>query len=517
MLPRGPRRRGDATSPSALGRGGQSVSGAPSLRAYQQHAIAGVEAAFAAGFRSPLIPLPTGGGKTVIAGEIIKREAERGNRVLFLAPRRELVHQASRKLADVGLNHGIILAGDPRHNIYSQIQVGSVDTVRARSKKLTTLDPHLIVIDEAHLYVTDIRKKLLDQWPSARRIGLSATPCRKDGRGLNVLFDKLVDVASVADLTEQGHLVPARYFSIAEPDLSRVKTQAGDYKLDELATAMSPLVADIPDTWLRRGGGRRTAVFAVNVAHSVALKAAFIAAGVAAEHVDGNTPIAEREAIFGRFSSGKTQVLCNVMVASIGFDLPALNCIVLARPTKSLATYLQMIGRGLRPAPGKTDCLVLDHSGCVHRLGFAADERFWTLDGHADLATSKRAREKSSGKEVTCPECRFVYAGGRTCPACQHYIAPKGKEIKTLDGELIEVGAHLPADRVERAVFYLELKGYATQHGFKPGWAAYKYQDKHGEMPPWGWRDLPDAEPSIETMRWVQSRFIARARERAVA
>jgi superfamily II DNA or RNA helicase len=173
----------------------------PQLRSYQEHAIAGVEAAFAAGFRAPLIPLPTGGGKTVVAGEIIKREAERGTRVLFLAPRRELVHQASRKLADVGLNHGIILAGDSRHNIYSRIQVGSVDTVRARSAKLTTLDPDLIVIDECHLYVTDVRKKLLDRWPNARRLGLSATPCRKDGRGLNVLFDKLIDVASVAALT----------------------------------------------------------------------------------------------------------------------------------------------------------------------------------------------------------------------------------------------------------------------------------------------------------------------------
>ncbi len=492
---------------------------APTLRPYQAEAIAQIDAAFVQGHKAPLVVAPTGSGKTVIAGDLIRREAKAGKRILFLAPRRELIHQASKKLDDVGVAHGIILAGDKRSNLYCNVQVASVDTVRARQHKLQMLDPHLVIADEAHLYVTEIRQRLLSQW-EVPRIGLTATPCRKDGRGLGQIFDILIQVESVAALTKLNHLVPARYFSIAEPDLSRVSTVAGDYHNGELAGAMLQLVADVPTTWLERAGGRRTVVFAVNVAHSVALCAAFLALGVKAEHVDGGTPTSEREAIFRRFSVGETQVLCNCQIASIGFDLPQLDCIQLARPTKSLGLYLQMIGRGLRPTEGKTDCLVLDHSGAVHRLGFAADERFWTLEGHADLAVTRAARERTEGKEITCPECSFVYTGGRVCPECGYYIKPKGKQIRTLDGELVEVGAHLGEDKASQLEFFLELRGYGEQHNFKPGWAAHKFKEKFGgSFPPWNWNDQPAAAPSLTTRNWIKSRFIASARaaERSVA
>jgi DNA repair protein RadD len=481
----------------------------PNLRDYQLRAIQCIDDAITAGSRSIAIVAPTGSGKTLIAAELARREVSCGGRVIFVAPRRELIHQASRKLDAFGIPHGIILAGDRRHNFFAQVQIASVDTLRARSRRLLLPDPHLVIADEAHLYVTQIRVGLLTQWRDAVRIGLTATPCRKDGRGLGTLFDSMIEVASTADLTAEGHLVPAQYFSIAEPDLKRVHTVAGDYHAGELAEAMSPLVADVPTTWLARAAGRRTVVFAVNVAHSIALQHAFLERGVGAEHVDGGTPNEEREAIFDRFSRGETQVLCNCQIASIGFDLPEVDCIVLARPTKSLAMYLQMLGRGLRPSPGKSNCLVLDHSGCVHSLGFATDVRRWTLDGHADLTATRAIREKAEGREVTCPTCSCVYAGGRVCPSCGHYIAPVGKEIKTLDGELIEVGARLPADRAAQLAFFLELRGYGIEKHFKPGWAARKFKEKHGTFPPWPWNDLPAATPSVETLRWVQSRFIA--------
>jgi DNA repair protein RadD len=492
---------------------------APALRPYQTNAIAQIDAAFFQGHKSVLVVAPTGSGKTVIAGDLIRREADAGKRVLFLAPRRELIQQASRKLDDVGVHHGIILAGDKRLDLYSLVQVASIDTLRARQHKLEMLDPELIIVDEAHLYCTEIRQRLLSQW-DVPRIGLTATPCRKDGRGLGLLFDSLIEVATVAELTEQGHLVPARYFSIAEPDLASVSTVGGDYHNGELAGAMLKLVADVPRTWLERAGGRRTAVFAVNVAHSVALCAEFVALGVRAEHVDGGTPTLEREAILRRFAVGETQVLCNCMIASIGFDLPQLDCVQLARPTKSLGLYLQMLGRGLRPAPGKTDCLVLDHSGAVHRFGFATDERYWTLDGHADLAVTKDAREQAQGKEITCPACSFIYTGSRQCPECGHYIKPRGKMIETIDGDLVEVGAHLDADGQTRLQFFLELRGFAIERNFKPGWAAHKFKEKYDAgFPPWAWNDMPPAAPTLATRGWIKSRTIARARaiERAVA
>ena len=488
---------------------------APKLRDYQLAAIERVKQERAAGHSKVLAVSPTGSGKTIIQAELIRQEVDAGGTVLHLSPRRELVSQASRKLADVGVDHSIILAGDSRHNLYKPVQVASVDTFQARKHRLQTLTPQLVVVDEAHLYVTAIRSQILAGFPHAFIVGMTATPCRADGRGLGLLFGKLIEVATVKELTAQGHLVPARYFSLTEPDLSRVHKVAGDFKVGELGAVMAPLVGDIVQTWLARAGGRRTAVFCATVSQSVAQAAEFRAHGVKAEHVDGDTPTAERSAILARFASGETQVLTNVLVASIGFDLPALDCIVLARPTQSVALYLQMLGRGLRPAPGKHDCLVLDHSGCVHRLGFAADERHWSLDGHDDLSTTKSIRERSSGKEVTCPACAAVYTGARECPECGHYIAPRGKSVKTLEGELVEVGAELSDERAEQLAFYLQLMGYAAQRKFKSGWAAHKFKEKHGKFPPWSWNDMPAAEPSLGTRNWLKSRFIASAKAAA--
>ena len=488
---------------------------APTLRPYQEGAIKNFDKSVLAGRRKILIVAPTGSGKTVIAAAIIQREASAGRSVLFIAPRRELVHQAAAKLKAVGVAHAYILAGDSRHNAYAGVQIASIDTLRARKHKLHLLNPQVILIDEAHLYVTKIRTELIANWPRALLIGLTATPSRKDGRGLGVLFDELIQVSTVAALTESGHLVPARYFSISEPDMSRVATVAGDYKQDDAATAMAPLIGDIVRTWLSRAGGRRTVVFCMTVAHSVSLRALFADAGVRAEHVDGETPIDHRAGILDRFASGEIQVLCNVQVASIGFDLPAVDCIVLARPTKSLVMYVQMIGRGLRPALAKTDCLVLDHSGTVHRLGFAADERNWSLDGHADLATAKAMREVASGKAMTCPECLCVFCGGRVCPECGHYIAPPGKQIFNMEGELIEVGEHAPEDEASKMTFYSELRGHADNRGFNPGFAAHKYRERYGTYPPWAWKTRPSAEPSLATRRWIQSRNIAYAHARA--
>jgi DNA repair protein RadD len=485
-------------------------SSGPVLRRYQERALERVADAWRSGMRSVLLVSPTGSGKTVIAAEMTRRTNANGRRVIFLAPRRELIDQASRKLSDLGINHGIILAGDRRSNLNALTQVASIDTLRVRIDRLALLNPALIIVDEAHLFVTQKRAGLLDRWPNARRVGLTATPCRKDGRGLSVLFDELIEVATPAELTTAGHLVPARYYSLSEPDLRRVGIFGGDYRLGELAQVMYKLVADVPATLLSRAADRRSVVFAVNIRHSIAIRDALLRAGVAAEHVDGTTPTSDREAIFARFRSGETQVLCNCQVATIGFDLPEIDCVVLCRPTKSLALHLQMIGRGLRPAPekGKVDCLVLDHSGSVHRLGFATDDREWSLEGHKDLATTRRERERNAGIETTCPECRCIYTGGRQCPSCGFYIEPVGKDVVTLDGELVEVGEARPED-VDRNAFYAELRGLAGERGYKLGWADHKFKERFGGFPPRAWRATKAISPSRRTRSWVLSRTIA--------
>jgi superfamily II DNA or RNA helicase len=504
----------------------------PELRPYQARTMDKLDQLSFVGVRAPLIVAPTGSGKTVIAGEIIKRAGD--SRTLFLAPRRELIHQTCHKLDDVGVRYGVLLAGDRRTNLYSNVQVASRDTLisrmlRTRRLELPPFDR--IIIDEAHVGLTERSQQLYALWPNAQIIGLTATPTRSDGKALGRVYDEIIEVATTRELTEQGYLVPGRYFSVSEPDMRGVRTTGGDFNLGDTERVMNreQLVGDIVEHWLTHAPNRRTVVFATQIAHSVALAQQFLVMGVTAEHVDANTPQSEREAIFERFSDGRTQVLTNCTLASIGFDLPALDCVVFARPTKSVGLYLQMLGRGLRPAPGKSDCLVLDHAGNVHRHGFATDDRYWTLHGKYAI-DEKRTAEAAAAKasddivKLTCPQCKYVWEGGRSCPACGYYLAPKARAMMTRDGQLVEISKSGKVAEVlsenSRRNFYLELAGLAEMRGYKPGYAAMKYRERFNVWPPRNWSDhvgrYGGIDPSMATMRWVKSRTIAfhRAKKR---
>jgi superfamily II DNA or RNA helicase len=381
----------------------------------------------------------------------------------------------------------------------------------------------LIVVDEAHLSITKARLGLLGRWPDAIRVGLTATPIRKDGRALGLVYDDLIEVATPAELVVQSFLVPARYFSVSEPDLSRVGTVAGDFHQGQLNAAMNQaaLVGDVVGHWLAHAGGRRTVVFATSIGHSVALAEQFRSHGVAAEHVDAHTPQGERDELFDRFRSGEAQVLTNCFLASYGFDLPELDCIVLARPTKSLMLYLQMLGRGLRPAPGKADCLVLDHAGNVHRHGFATDERCWTLAGSRSLDAHEKRQNATpdEAKMLTCPDCKCVFTGSRTCPDCGYYFAPKGRIVETVDGQLVEIGQYMARDQLEELEFYLQLRAISEERHYRAGFAAHRFKERFGRFPPFAWNAFPSVAPSMATRRWYKSRQIAfaKARERLSA
>jgi superfamily II DNA or RNA helicase len=319
----------------------------------------------------------------------------------------------------------------------------------------------------------------------------------------------LIEPATTARLVALGYLAPARYFSWPTPDLRGVTVTAGDYNLGELSRVVNraPLLADVVSTWMQRASDRRTVVYGVSIAHAVALAEAFRRVGVAAEHVDAKTPALQRAATFARFRAGTTQVLTNCFLAAYGFDLPELSCVVLARPTQSLMLYLQMLGRGLRIADGKTDCLVLDHSGAVHRFGFATEPRRWRLTGTTALApTPSRATPPRAPK--TCPECRAVWMDGPTCPECGYLLRPKGRLVDALEGDLVELGVRAP-EEIDRQAFHAELRGYAEAHGYKPGWAAHTYHDRFGDWPPWAWNREPPREVSFATLGWITSRHIA--------
>jgi superfamily II DNA or RNA helicase len=330
---------------------------APVLRPYQTDFVAEFDRTVAAGTRRILGVAPTGGGKTVIFAEIIRCFVSRYKPVLVLTHRREIITQTSQKLRDLDIPHGIIMAGTQPRPLEA-VQVAAIQTLHRRAIHAGTMPlppADLLVIDEAHHCPANTYRKIIEAYPDAVLLGLTATPCRGDGRGLGGIFQVIIECPQVAELIEQKYLVRTRVYAPVNPDLKGVRTVAGDYNERQLAERMdrAKLVGDIVTHWHKFSERRKTVAFAVNVSHSIHLRDEFIKSGVRAEHIDGSTPKPERDASLDRLASGEIDLITNCMVLTEGWDMPAVSCCILARPTKKMGLFRQMIGRVLRPADGK--------------------------------------------------------------------------------------------------------------------------------------------------------------------
>ena len=490
------------------------------LRPYQVGAVADLEHAIAAGERRIILVAPTASGKTIIACELIRVLADRFPSALVLSHRLEIIKQTSRKLHACGIEHGIIKAGfTPRP--MERVQVASVATlwVRAMRTKTMTLPPaQLIIVDEAHHTPARTYQKLIEAYPDAIVIGLTATPCRGDGRGLGGIFKVMIECPQVPDLIAQGYLVRSRVYAPVTPNLRGVRIRAGDYVEEQLAGRMddAKLIGDIVTHWHKFGERRRTIAFAVNVSHSLHLRNEFVKSGVRAEHLDGETPEDERNAILERLASGETEVVCNCMVLTEGFDLPDIGCITLARPTKKMGLFRQMIGRGLRPTDGKKDCIILDHSGAVFEHGFPEDRVEWPLapdrKAKSPAHTTRVARKT---KLVECSQCSAIRLPGEPCPHCGFLPQRPARDVFVGEGELGLVSngraRATPNDPETKRRWHAMFKHIAAERGYKPGWVAHKYREKFGAFPSWHANPAP-IPPSPEVRSWVRSRAIAYAK-----
>jgi DNA repair protein RadD len=502
------------------------MSAAPELRPYQREVIAQINTKIGAGKRRILLVAPTGAGKMVIAADIVAKSVARGERVLFLAHRRELIKQTSAKLFAVGVDHGLLLPGyAPR--LGEAVQVASITTLLSRALRTASIKlprADLVIVDEAHHARARTYELLLEAYPEAVVIGMTATPCRKDGRGLGTAFDVLVECPPIAELITAGYLVPSRFYAPTRPDLSGVPVKGGDYAESQLAERMDKpvLVGDIVSHWHKLGERRRTVVFASGVAHSLHLRDEFRRSGVLAEHIDGSTPFEERDKILIRLAAGTVDLVCNAMVLTEGWDQPEVSCLVLARPTKSLGLYRQMVGRVLRPASGKVDAVILDHAGAVFSNGFPEDPIIWNLaeDHRAENAAHNARRMYRAPALTICPECAAVRFEGRPCALCGWRTRPKPIAVHVADGELGQVdrnrtvrGLVYSAD--EKLGYYQQLLYIANERGYRIGWAAHKYHKKFGDWPPLGWRSAEPLPPEPATLSWVRSQQIAYAKSRA--
>jgi DNA repair protein RadD len=367
----------------------------------------------------------------------------------------------------------------------------------------------LVFIDEAHKVFTFYGKWFTDPaWKEVPFIGLSATPWAK---GLGRLHQELIIAATTQDLIDLGYLSKFRVFAPAHPDLKGVRTIAGDYHEGDLGTAMdkAPLVADIVYTWLKHGQGRPTLCFAVNRVHAQHICERFKEAGVRAGYVDCFSTPSERIEVRQKFASGDFQVVVNVGVLTMGVDWDV-RCIILARPTKSEMLFVQIIGRGLRPADDKDHCLILDHSDTTSRLGFVTDIHHDELDDGDRRISNIRDRLKLP-KE--CPMCACLRPPTtNVCPNCG-FEAKAPNKVVMLDGELRELDRN-KRDIINPAEVYGQLKFICGERGYKSGWAYHKATEYFGSKPI-GFDAAPPCTPSREILRWEKSRRIAYAKGRA--
>ncbi|ACB28433.1 DEAD/DEAH box helicase [Methylobacterium radiotolerans] len=455
------------------------------LRDYQSAAVARIREAYAERSRRILLVLPTGGGKTIVFCWIGAAVAARGKRVVVLVHRAELLEQVSKALAGMGVEHGLIAAGHPTTE--AAVQVASVATL-ARRLAAGFAPPDLIVIDEAHHAVAGTWNRVIDAAPESFVLGVSATPARLDGRGLGSAFDVMVEGPTVAELTAAGHLVPARVFAPPERlDLSKIKVRAGEYDARQLAEAMAggTLIGDAVAHYRRLAAGRPAVAFCASIEHSQIVAARFRGAGVAAAHVDGKTDAAERRRLIAGLGTGELRVLTNVDLIGEGVDVPAIGAVILLRPTRSEARYLQSVGRALRPSAGKSEAIVLDHAGATWMHGLPDAPRAWSLADQP--ARRSTGRTEAPGERLRqCEACgAFEPPGTPACGTCGASLKPCPAEIQEAEAELVE-RQRQQVEQVRR-MDYIEVERWANTpdrlriaariRGYHPGWVKHRLNE----------------------------------------
>ena len=431
------------------------------LREYQKDLIARVCKAYDDGFRAPCVVLPCGGGKSVIEAEIAKRYTDSDRTVLFLVHRKELCEQIWSTFVRYGVDMELC-------------RVMMVQTMVRRLKKSTA--PSLIITDENHHSLANTYKKIYEAFADSKRLGVTATPERLDGSGLADVNDILIEGVTAKWLIENSYLSPYDYYAPGIK-MPKFRIRHGDFDMGQVgmyfAENVRKIYGDVLRHYRKLADGKQAICYLPTVETSVRTADLFTCSGIPAAHIDGATPKAQRQQIINDFRDGKIRILCNVDIISEGFDVPDCECAILLRPTKSLTLFIQQSMRCMRYKPGKR-AIIIDHVNNIALHGFPDAAREWKLEGHP--------KKKGEAPVKTCPDCfACVPASAPVCPHCGHAFAA---ERRKGEAEYDEEYKLIKLEKAEQRVkFYLsprecqtveELKIYARQHGYKPGWVWYQ-------------------------------------------
>lgn len=391
--------------------------------------------------KAVLLQSPTGSGKTAMATHMIWSAKDKGKRIVFTVPRKDLLEQTSETFNSYGIQHGYIAAGKT-YNPYARVYIGMVDTMARRVSALPPAD--LVLVDETHFGASSLDNiishyKMAGSW----LIGMSATPWKLSGEGLGKWYDTMVQGKTIKWLIENKRLSDYRYFyGKTKPDLSGIGITAGDYAKGQLADFMEHqgiIIGDCVNDYRNRAMGRLHIVRCASIKHSQMTAQSFRNAGIPAQHVDGDTPMDERKRIFRAFARREILVLTFCDLLNFGFDLSQASgmdvCIESCsdlRPTKSLAGQMQFWGRALRikdyPA------IMMDHVNNYIDHGLPCSDREWTLESR--MQTKKSTDRAPPTRQ--CENCFFVHPPAPVCPDCGHVYEIKSRQIEEIDGELQE-------------------------------------------------------------------------------
>lgn len=434
------------------------------LRKYQAELIDRVRESYRQGCKAPCIVLPCGGGKSVIAAEIAKQTTRKGNKVLFLIHRKELREQIVRTFSSWGVD----------------MELCDVMMVQTAARHSNIESPSLIITDENHHCLASSYRKIYRAFPKAYFLGITATPVRLNGDGLGDVNDRLIVGVSAKWLIENNFLAPYRYYAPSVADLSGIKIHRGEFSASDTETvlAKNTVFGDVIGHYKKLADGMQAICYCVSVKYSEKMAAGFRDKGIKARHIDGNTPMQERDEIIEAFRKKEIDILCNVDLISEGFDVPDCGCTIMLRPTQSLSLYIQQAMRCMRYKPGKT-AVIIDHVANYTRFGMPDDIREWSLEKKSREKRKKEAKEPVEA--LQCPSCFAVIPNTHLthCPMCGKEFPKKIRQIEEAEGELTEVtGFHTDYTKPSDCQSYRELLEYAKKAGYKKGWAYYQAKNR---------------------------------------
>ncbi len=454
----------------------------PVLRPFQIDAVNRVtEAAKTA--KVIVLQSPTGSGKTTMGCELIGRAAAKGASVLEIVHRRKLVDQFSERLFEHEIDHGILMRGH-RLEKDCKIQVASRDTLLSRCVRNEYFDlppAQLVVVDEGRHAASAEFRALLAHYEArgAWIVLLDATPVLADGRGLGPWAKAIVKAASVTELIKQGYLVP-------------VKCYAPDRKNGRGGKVKRGIAGDLVESWKQYAESMPTVLFCSRVQHSLDAVQAFRAAGIRAEHVDADTPDDVRDRFYDGLEGGDVQIVSNVGIIKEGVDIPCLGCCQFYMDPSGRVGFLQGCGRIMRPYPGKSHGVLIDHAGAVFRHGFPDEDTEWTLEGNVDEDFEKKHKDGQTQQVLYCKHCELIYHSSPTCPQCGRapgkpprsiFAPPPVDATNELLTEADRKGMRGMYDREEKIKHWFRCLGVSANSGGTFSKARVIYQKKYGEWP----------------------------------